>query len=199
MIHADESPLLSVTVRRFLLDRIEATVYSWTVYGDPMNVGMHAHFAAFPYLDVTKISIRQPCWISPYLVVTCFLTGFAGLMCSCLHVMNFTAMTILNGEANSMIMSHLMIFMGSLGPGTRTVKQCQEPRNIYQLSFQGCYCILQVLNCIIQWQQDIQWYSWPTMRPLMSVSHCNARQRSVLSSASTCQLFPHISAIAPTI
>ena len=61
MIHADESPLLSVTVRRFLLDRIEATVYSWTVYGDPTNVGMHAHFAAFPYLDVTKISIRQPC------------------------------------------------------------------------------------------------------------------------------------------
>lgn len=35
-------------------------VYSWTVYGDPTNVGMHAHFAAFPYLEVTKISIRQP-------------------------------------------------------------------------------------------------------------------------------------------
>jgi len=26
-----------------------------------MNTGMHAHIAAFPYLYVTNISIRQPC------------------------------------------------------------------------------------------------------------------------------------------
>ena len=48
-------------MQRLLLDRIEATIYSWTVSGDPTNTGMHAHVAAFPYLDVTKISIRQPC------------------------------------------------------------------------------------------------------------------------------------------
>jgi len=48
-------------VRRLLLDRIEATIYSWTVSGDPTNAGMHAHVVAFPCLDVTKISIRQPC------------------------------------------------------------------------------------------------------------------------------------------
>jgi len=52
------SSLLSATVRRLL---IEATIYSWTVSGDPTNAGMHAHVAAFPYLDVTKISIPQPC------------------------------------------------------------------------------------------------------------------------------------------
>ena len=55
------SSLLSATVRRLLLDRIEATIYSWTVSGDSKNAAMHAHVAAFPYLDVTKISIRQPC------------------------------------------------------------------------------------------------------------------------------------------
>jgi len=55
------SSLLSVMVRRLLLDRIEATIYSWAVTGDPTNTGMHAHVAAFSYLDVTKISIRQPC------------------------------------------------------------------------------------------------------------------------------------------
>ena len=55
------SSLLSATVRRLLLDRIEATIYSWTVSGDSKNAAMHAHAAAFLYLDVTKISIRQPC------------------------------------------------------------------------------------------------------------------------------------------
>ena len=55
------SSLLSAAVRKLLLDRIEATIYSWTVSGDPMNAGMYVHVAAFPYLDVTKISIRQPC------------------------------------------------------------------------------------------------------------------------------------------
>jgi len=50
-VHADES----ATVRRLLLDRIEATIYPWTVSGDPTNAGMHAHVAAFPYLDVTKL------------------------------------------------------------------------------------------------------------------------------------------------
>ena len=55
------SSLLSATVQRLLLDGIEATIYSWTLSGDTMNAGMHAHFAAFPYLDVTKISSRQPC------------------------------------------------------------------------------------------------------------------------------------------
>ena len=55
------SLLLSATVRRLLLDRIEATIYSWTVSGDPTNAGMHAHVVAFPYLYVAKISIRQPC------------------------------------------------------------------------------------------------------------------------------------------
>ena len=51
------SALLSATVRRLLLDRIEAMIYSWTVSGDPtiMNTGMHAHVAAFPYLYVTKL------------------------------------------------------------------------------------------------------------------------------------------------
>jgi len=44
---------------RKMLDRIEAMIYSWTVSGDPKNPGMHAHVAAFPYLDVTKISIWQ--------------------------------------------------------------------------------------------------------------------------------------------
>jgi len=44
-----------------IVDRIEATIYSCTVSGDPKNAGMHAHVAAFPYLDVTIISIRQPC------------------------------------------------------------------------------------------------------------------------------------------
>ena len=55
--------LLSAMVRRLLLDRIDATIYSWTVSGDPTitNVGMHAHVVAFPYLYVAKISIRQPC------------------------------------------------------------------------------------------------------------------------------------------
>ena len=53
------SSLLSAMVRRLLLDRIEATIYSWTVSGDPTNAGMHV--AAFPHLDVTKVSIRQPC------------------------------------------------------------------------------------------------------------------------------------------
>ena len=47
--------MLSVTVQRLLLDRIEATIYSWAVTGDPMNAGMHAHVAALPYLDVTKL------------------------------------------------------------------------------------------------------------------------------------------------
>jgi len=51
------SSLLSATVRRLLLDRIEATIYSWTASGDPMNADMYTHVAAFPYLDVTKISI----------------------------------------------------------------------------------------------------------------------------------------------
>ena len=55
------SSLLSATVRRLLLGRIEATIYSWTVSGDSKNAAMHAQVAAFPYLDVTKISIRQPC------------------------------------------------------------------------------------------------------------------------------------------
>ena len=55
------SLLLSATVRRLLLDRIEATIYSWTVSGDSKKSPRHAHVAAFPYLDVTKISIRQPC------------------------------------------------------------------------------------------------------------------------------------------
>jgi len=55
------SSLLSATMRRLLLDRIEATIYFWTVSGDSKNAAMHAHVAAFPYLDVTKISIRQPC------------------------------------------------------------------------------------------------------------------------------------------
>ena len=55
------SLLLSATVRRLLLDKIEATIYSWTVSGDSKKSAMHAHDAAFPYLDVTKISIRQPC------------------------------------------------------------------------------------------------------------------------------------------
>ena len=55
------SSLLCAMVRRLLLDRIETTIYSWTVSGDPMNAGMHVHVAAFPYLDVTKISIWQPC------------------------------------------------------------------------------------------------------------------------------------------
>jgi len=54
------SSLLSATVRRLL---IEAMIYSWTLSGDSTNAGMHAHFAAFPYLDVTKISIRQP-WLN---------------------------------------------------------------------------------------------------------------------------------------
>ena len=53
--------LLSVMVRRLLPDKTEATIYSWTVSGDSKNAAMHAHVAAFPYLDVTKISIRQPC------------------------------------------------------------------------------------------------------------------------------------------
>ena len=53
--------LLSDMVRRLLLDRIEATIYSGTMFGDSTNAGMHAHVAAFPYLDVTKISIQQPC------------------------------------------------------------------------------------------------------------------------------------------
>jgi len=39
----------------------EATIYSWTMSGDPMNAGMHVHVAAIPYLEDTKISIRQPC------------------------------------------------------------------------------------------------------------------------------------------
>ena len=55
------SSLLSAMVRRLLLDRIEATIYSWTVSRDSRNAAMHAHVAAFPYLDVTKISIRHPC------------------------------------------------------------------------------------------------------------------------------------------
>jgi len=55
------SSLLSDTVRRLLLDGIEATIYSWTVSGDSKNAAMHAHVAAFPYLDVAKISIWQPC------------------------------------------------------------------------------------------------------------------------------------------
>ena len=54
------SSLFSATVR-MLLGRIEAMIYSWTVSGDPKNPGIGAHVAAFPYLDVTKISIRQPC------------------------------------------------------------------------------------------------------------------------------------------
>ena len=55
--------LLSVMVQRSLLDRIEATIYSWTESGDPMKAGtcMHVHVVAFPYLDVAKISIWQPC------------------------------------------------------------------------------------------------------------------------------------------
>jgi len=55
------SLLLSATVLRLLLDRIEATIYSWTVSRDSKKSAMHAHVAAFPYLDVTKMSIRQPC------------------------------------------------------------------------------------------------------------------------------------------
>jgi len=38
-------------VRRLLLDRIEATIHSWTVSGDLrsyMNAGMHAHVFSFP-------------------------------------------------------------------------------------------------------------------------------------------------------
>ena len=49
--------LLSAMVQRLLLDRIEATIYSWTEFGDPTKAGMHVHVAAFPYWDVTKISI----------------------------------------------------------------------------------------------------------------------------------------------
>ena len=49
------SSLLSATVRRFLLDRIEATVYSWTMSGDSKSAAMHVHVASFPYLDVTKL------------------------------------------------------------------------------------------------------------------------------------------------
>ena len=49
------SSLLSATVRRLLLDRIEATVYSWTVSGDSKNATMHAHVAASTYLDVAQI------------------------------------------------------------------------------------------------------------------------------------------------
>jgi len=52
--------LLFAMVQRLLLDRIEATIYSWTESGDPTKAGMHVHIAAFPYLDVTKISIWQP-------------------------------------------------------------------------------------------------------------------------------------------
>ena len=55
------SSLLSAMVRRLLLDRIEATIYSWTMSWDSKDAAMHAHVAAFPYLDVTKISIWQPC------------------------------------------------------------------------------------------------------------------------------------------
>ena len=55
------SLLLSAMVRRLLLDRIEATVYSSTVSGDSKKAAMHVHVATFPYLDVTNISIRQPC------------------------------------------------------------------------------------------------------------------------------------------
>ena len=55
------SLLLSATVRRLLLDRIEATIYSWTMSGDSKKSAMHVHVAALPYLDVTKISIWQPC------------------------------------------------------------------------------------------------------------------------------------------
>ena len=55
------SSLLSATVQRLLLDRIEDTIYSWTMSGDSTNTGMHAHVAVFLYLDVTKISIWQPC------------------------------------------------------------------------------------------------------------------------------------------
>ena len=55
------SSLLSAMVRRLLLDRIEATINSWTVSGDSTNAGMHAHVAAFLSLDVTKVCIRKPC------------------------------------------------------------------------------------------------------------------------------------------
>ena len=53
------SSLLSAMVRKLLLDRIEAMIYSWNVSGDPTNAGMHV--AAFPYLEVTEISIQQSC------------------------------------------------------------------------------------------------------------------------------------------
>jgi len=80
------SSLLSATVRRLLLDRIEATIYCWTVSGDSKNAAMHAQVAAFPYLDVTKISIRQPRLnFAVYIVVTCSLAGFASSMCSWWH------------------------------------------------------------------------------------------------------------------
>jgi len=55
------SSLLFAMVRRLLLDRIEAAIFSWAVSGDSINTGMHVLVAAFPYLDVTKSSIRQPC------------------------------------------------------------------------------------------------------------------------------------------
>jgi len=37
------SLLLSTTVRRLLLDRIEAMIYSWTVSLDLTNAGMYKH------------------------------------------------------------------------------------------------------------------------------------------------------------
>jgi len=55
------SSLLFAMVRRLLLDRIEAVIFSWAVSGDSINTGMHVLIAAFPYLDVAKSSIQQPC------------------------------------------------------------------------------------------------------------------------------------------
>ena len=78
------------------MDRIEATIYSWTVSGDSKNAAMHAYVAAFPYLDVTKISIRQPClnfavysshmlprrlrWLDVLLIITSMLTVAIALL-----------------------------------------------------------------------------------------------------------------------
>ena len=79
------SSLLSATVQRLLLDRIEASIYSWTVSGDSTNAGMHAHVAAFPYLDVTKISIWQPCLNFAVYSSHILPRRRTGSMCSCLY------------------------------------------------------------------------------------------------------------------
>ena len=63
MVQADEKlvPPLSPTVHRLLQDRIEAATHCLTASHDPANAGLHARAATFPYLIVSKISIRPPC------------------------------------------------------------------------------------------------------------------------------------------